>query len=564
MYRRWVERIGALLIGLVVLLTLVESGLRIAGWLALQRRDAPRAADLTVLCVGDSYTYGLGAPMGQGYPGQLEELLAQAAGGRSVAVINRGIPSATSARVLRELQQSLPGGGFDAVVVLAGGTTTILPSLPLPTHPSKAQAVAGLRLARLLPMLGRDLQGERLRRMLPRDRLGPGLAGIVERFSVGAGPDSPPEPSCGQRAQRHCARAAGLLELGWVGSAEAVYRQAVQVEPSCGCGHRGRLLAAVSANDPVAVDAASLGWLAASPGDPMLHDVRMSYLIETGRIADASAWLDDNGARFPDHLQPAWLRADLHLRLGDLDRAEAAYTALLDDPGMQCQGLLGLVRVSLTQGDRVGAGQWMERLLEQPGPSCARPAQLVSLSCSLGMHDHAMEQFRIKLVEDPASWMGALFALAPCVQESDLTELRWLLTNSGVSMADVEEVMGGVSADGRLRAGGHAAVRADLARMQALAAQAGVPMILTTYPYPSRVNTMIRELAQAQGIGLADSALAFEGLWARGEPRARYFVGDGDDPVLGNDHCSEAGYGVMAEVLLGALEAAGVLDAQDQ
>jgi lysophospholipase L1-like esterase len=118
------RRLGRRLLGLLLLVLLIELALQAASPIvrrAMARRDGPLppGASLSVLCVGDSNTYGLHVPRAFSYPEQLRGRL-EARLGRPVAVHNRGVPGQNSAQVARELEQDLLDTRPDLVLVLVG------------------------------------------------------------------------------------------------------------------------------------------------------------------------------------------------------------------------------------------------------------------------------------------------------------------------------------------------------------------------------------------------------------------------------------------------------------
>lgn len=107
---RWlVSRVGlALLAGLLA----AELMLQLAGLVvrATSSRASGVAADaqaITVLCVGDSHTYGLPLPVEQSYPAQLERALALRHPGRRFQVVNLGIPGLNSAYAANRLERQM-------------------------------------------------------------------------------------------------------------------------------------------------------------------------------------------------------------------------------------------------------------------------------------------------------------------------------------------------------------------------------------------------------------------------------------------------------------------------
>ena len=107
--------ISVVLLGTLVPLFLLEAGLQLfayASWKLGWRREAPLAVHLSegekrVLCVGDSFTYGMGASSQEfSYPAQLEKRLVASNTG-PWHVVNRGWPAQNSADVLRQIDTHL-------------------------------------------------------------------------------------------------------------------------------------------------------------------------------------------------------------------------------------------------------------------------------------------------------------------------------------------------------------------------------------------------------------------------------------------------------------------------
>ncbi|MCP5053177.1 MAG: arylesterase, partial [bacterium] len=68
----------------------------------------------TIICFGDSLTYGTGADRGKDYPSQLSEMI-------SKPVINAGVPGDTTARALKRLQRDVLARSPDMVLITLGG-----------------------------------------------------------------------------------------------------------------------------------------------------------------------------------------------------------------------------------------------------------------------------------------------------------------------------------------------------------------------------------------------------------------------------------------------------------
>ena len=98
----------ALLVGLLA----GELFLQIASFIASRagaRGDAASAAAdaITILCVGDSHTYGLPLPPEESYPAQLEARLSERHPGRVFQVVNLGIPGINSSYLANRLERQM-------------------------------------------------------------------------------------------------------------------------------------------------------------------------------------------------------------------------------------------------------------------------------------------------------------------------------------------------------------------------------------------------------------------------------------------------------------------------
>ncbi|MBU4305876.1 MAG: hypothetical protein KJ893_09725 [Candidatus Omnitrophica bacterium] len=89
----------------------------------LPRYDFPkiRAANTRIIfCLGDSFTYGIGAGFNHSYPAQMEEILNQRSKGLNFKVYNLGVPGYNSTQVANRLRTVVTSCKPDAVVVLCG------------------------------------------------------------------------------------------------------------------------------------------------------------------------------------------------------------------------------------------------------------------------------------------------------------------------------------------------------------------------------------------------------------------------------------------------------------
>jgi lysophospholipase L1-like esterase len=111
--------------GVAAILLALELGLRLTGTVYTMCRAVPcdegHERRYTIVCLGDSFTMGLGAPRGMDYPSQLERLLNGLCTGPVFRVINNGMATQNTAQVLDKLTRALYCERPDAVVILTGG-----------------------------------------------------------------------------------------------------------------------------------------------------------------------------------------------------------------------------------------------------------------------------------------------------------------------------------------------------------------------------------------------------------------------------------------------------------
>jgi acetyltransferase AlgX (SGNH hydrolase-like protein) len=123
-----------------------------------------KAADYRVLAIGDSFTFGLAIRQEDSWGAQLQQLLAEADRGHSVAVVNSGVPGYSPRQIRRRFEQLLPSVNPSLVVfgltmetfnrmqdpvALYGGTlvrSSVVPYLATTDHGLLFSPFASLRL----------------------------------------------------------------------------------------------------------------------------------------------------------------------------------------------------------------------------------------------------------------------------------------------------------------------------------------------------------------------------------------------------------------------------------
>jgi hypothetical protein len=109
----------------VVLLATLEIGLQVAAivlpaFLVRSGNQAALSDEVTILCVGDSHTYGSPLPREDAYPAQLEEGLNLESPDRHFSVVNLGLPGQNSAMVSNRLEKQVATYEPSLIIVWVG------------------------------------------------------------------------------------------------------------------------------------------------------------------------------------------------------------------------------------------------------------------------------------------------------------------------------------------------------------------------------------------------------------------------------------------------------------
>ncbi|MBU0504343.1 MAG: SGNH/GDSL hydrolase family protein [Candidatus Omnitrophota bacterium] len=115
--------------GIIFLLFILEVSLRLSGGIYTKinnRQSSPltqtkySSGGFTILCLGDSYTYGLGTTYENNYPFQLARILERRGQGNLFSVVNLGSPGGNTWRTSKIFKESISKNKPDLVIVMAG------------------------------------------------------------------------------------------------------------------------------------------------------------------------------------------------------------------------------------------------------------------------------------------------------------------------------------------------------------------------------------------------------------------------------------------------------------
>jgi lysophospholipase L1-like esterase len=122
-----IKNLSLLLFGIILSLFLAEMLLSLSGWIyygvRINKKSEAKVNKNTIkiLCLGDSFTFGMGADRNYTFPEQLEKKLnSDSADKKRYTVFNRGYPGNTSAKLLNSLEEDLRKFKPNIILVLIG------------------------------------------------------------------------------------------------------------------------------------------------------------------------------------------------------------------------------------------------------------------------------------------------------------------------------------------------------------------------------------------------------------------------------------------------------------
>jgi len=119
------KKITVFLIGLLVILFIIEIILRLIGFIGQEEAgtgisDNDNESNYTIMCVGDSFTRGIGAPSGNDYPLYLQKLFNEKQD-KIVKVLNTSVAGKNSSQIMNTLPDEIKKARPDMLILLMGG-----------------------------------------------------------------------------------------------------------------------------------------------------------------------------------------------------------------------------------------------------------------------------------------------------------------------------------------------------------------------------------------------------------------------------------------------------------
>lgn len=558
---------------LVALESTLQVGALLVSTLNAHDTDVDTADPLarTVLCVGDSFTHGMGSStMAGSYPAQLENLLRHQLGD-AWRTVNRGWPGRNSREVLELLDEQMAACRPAVLCVCVGANDAwsrpellTLGSDPVSSPPSDGFRWR-FRTARLVAWLLGKLRGGAFADPTPPPASQPPAAASPLAGTTWAAGD----------AWLHFGKDGRLLygglEFLWRadGSALTIRRLSGEESTAEWTLHDGQLTLSGPAfpsplhlrptRDPAAaIDPHLEGWAAwqrrdlaaaqswfesaidsAADGAPRSRESLAQVLMERGRRSEARAqmeWLSAEHERQPDDEDVAVALAGVMVLHGEWQHGRKLLLELTRQFPESAEVWKRYGDLAFQAGEAGTGRAALERALELAAPEHT-PAIHVWLSQALVRHD----------ARSALDHLVTYFVLTG----DDRTTMRWL---HQYPRPLVQEVLDSRNLDGTLRHRFESLHRAasepadavaevfaaHLEQIIARAQRARCLPVLVGYPRRGALEAACRQAAARTGAAFVDVAAEFERrLLERRE--LELFVADG--------HCNDAGYGVMAAIV---------------
>lgn len=480
-------------------------------WRGAAARSGGSTGERTILCLGDSFTYGLGASAPQrSYPLQLEVLLRER-GVAGVRVVNGGWPGRDSREVLERADAWLQDARPELVYVLVGHNDAWSRTEALTLGPEAAPR-AGFpllwRTGRLLALVRHRLAGAG-----PAAWIGTWHAGSLEVVFEAGG-----------------RLLVGKDALRWRGDADAlvVVQADGREQPARAVREGARLVLSGPAwPEPIVLEPGP-----AQRGDPL--DAARAHLAG-GR---AEAALAGFAALRADPTSGADARAgvvDAMLALGRWPDALGEAEALQNELPAHAATARAFAALAAAPATRAAALRVLEANEDTLAPDLLRVLALLRKDADPGRA--ADTALRAVLADGRDERWQVFLSWAPAVSAAHVDAA---LAARAVPAARAAELRERLAAARRPRESRLDVLSHHLRQLVARVRAAGAVPVLLTYPEDLvGQHPHLAEFARQEGVALVDLARAFAARLAAGARRDELFVPDG--------HCNDAGYRLMAE-----------------
>ncbi len=289
------EKLLVLATGLVITLLILEVGLRLTG--EFYWRDQGRPGEDTsdtldpalaqcdgckrVLCIGDSFTYGVGASPGQDFPSQLQRLLRDDPGHTDTVVINSGVGAFNSRQAIHRLEEYTEVLHLDLVIAMVGPRNSDN-FLGYGTHRAHDPGpMDRIRLVRFARFVVSEARGQRVRANAG-DRLSHVDSYLRWHENHGTLGDGTTGPSSDLFL-----RGAALTKAARYEDAAAAFTEGIETQGSSGCHYWGMGMALRGLHQPVEASRWLEEGITVDPTDPYLYVALAMATLDAGEAPEA-------------------------------------------------------------------------------------------------------------------------------------------------------------------------------------------------------------------------------------------------------------------------------------
>ena len=530
------KKLLSLFLGALAALLLLEAGLRLFG--AFEKRASVRRTSpdmqAEILCLGDSFTFGLGASPLQSYPAQLGELINRERR-RHIALAAKGFPGENSSEILQKTPDILDTVRPRTAIVLLGVSNLWnLRGFARFQNPREASAAGLYRLKtyKLLRYLSEHLRLEKLGQSdesgltaQERDRAAD-YARELDADLQNAGP------------QQLLRAARANIRAGKQDRAVELLRKAANATPDNADIYAALAEAYQSSSRPLAAEEMFSKAIALQPG-------RQEFHTGLGRLyAEIEQW--EKAAKSFD--------AALIVEKNDFD----IYAAQAEARKRQADALAsasGRITPASSKLYALALESFARAVKLAPAEAGSCYSDMADIYLLLGKRDKAVQTLQQGVAASP-SYRYNHARLANLYRERGDYDgaVKFFSRHTGGHpiASDIVSAFGsGPQMQRRILDW----IAADLRRIIRLCRERGIAVVLMNYPRSfdpgpngGELNALYAAIAAEQKLPFVDNYAAFEKA-IKQDPARR-------EKLLGRDmHCTAAGYKLMAQNIFSALRA---------
>ncbi len=499
------RRLGAFVLGLVATVVLLEVALRIVGMIHFRevtaRKGEVHGSDYTILCMGDSFTFGIGASEEGDYPRQLERLLNLKIRNRRFRVVNRGVGSYNTSQILNDFPAWEDEIKPDLIVVMAGGANAWNywgyrsykrgDSVISRMH----DQLYRIRIFKLIKLLQKRFP-DAIRLLKARIKTSPGNAGY--NASLGS----------------------IYTELDQYEKAIEWFKAGIQVDPKDADNYRGLGYVYKKLGDYTQSIECFKKAIKACPGDPELYAEAGKTYLRVNESDKAISWFKRGIAVDASHSSNYYGIGCVYSWLRKHEEAIKWFKEGIQVNPEDSNNYTGIGYAYRDSGRPEKAIHWFKQGIRFNSDDISNYHGLAEAYNDTG------EIASDKTIE----------LMAEAAKRNPLAK----------EYIKIFENRRGIASEARKW------MESDLEKIIGICREKQIPIVLQNYPEMTTLIGPSREFAEGHAVLFVDNRKAFNDMWERGEQRVNYFVPDG--------HCNDLGYSLMAKNIYDVILKANVFD----